>query len=358
MKTKGKKKWIAAIALIVALVGGYIFITFSGGVEVDTVTVDKGAVQKLIKEIGTVESENLVVVSSNFSGEVEGLSTSIGASVNLGDLLLTSDKGVSNLDLKSLKAQLSGLEISHKRARDITNRNKSLYDQGAASREEYEAALASERELEAQISSLKYSIESFAKSSETKGITSPITGTVTEVFVKEGEYVTVGTPLFEIADLKQLYIGVKLIEDDADLVEAGDSVLIYMKSNKDLPVTGRVRRIHLKSKEEVSGLGIIQKRVGVEIEIDTDIILRLGSDIELAIIVSEKETVLRVPIDSVFQLDGDFYVYVVDDGRARLRIIEKGLEGDEYVEIVSGLKTADKVILSPGNDIDDGTRLK
>jgi len=357
MKTSGKKKWIAAAALIVILASVYAATTFSGGVKADVITVEKGEVCKLIREVGTVESDNSIIISSAFTGEIKGLVGSTGDLINAGELLLTSDNSVAQLDIKSLRGQLSGLEISYSRAKEIADRNKILFNQGALSREEYDAALASKRELEAQVSSLRYSIESYAKASGISGITSPIKGTITDVFIKEGEYVSVGTPLFEVADLDMLYIRTNLIAEDADVVETGNEVLIYAEKG-DLPLTGSsVRRIHFKAKEEVSGLGIIQKRVTVEVEILPDVELRLGSDVDLAIIVAKKKDVLRIPIGSRFQIEGNSYVYVAEGGRARLREIEIGLEGDDYVEIVSGLSDGETVILSPGNDIDDGKKI-
>ncbi len=358
MLKRGKKKWIIAIILLVALIGGYTIITLTAGVDAEVVIVDKGPVCRLIKEIGTVESENSIIISSNFTGEIKGLVALLGDLVKNGDTLLTGDKDIALLDLKSLKAQLSGLEISHSRAKEIAGRNKELYEQGALSREEYDAALATERALAAEVSSLRYSIESYAKTSSTTGIVSPINGTITDVFVKEGEYVGVGAPLFEIADLERLYIKVNLISEDADMVDVGDQTLIYLEKGGDTTATGRVRRIHFKAKEEVSGLGIIQKRVTVEIEMNPDIAPRLGSDIDLAIVAEEKEAVVRVSAESIFSLDGLSYIYVVDNGRARLRQVEKGLEGDNYTEIISGLIGGETVIHSPGNDIVDGVSLR
>ena len=83
--------------------------------------------------------------------------------------------------------------------------NKILYEQGALSRQEYDAAITAERELAAQMSSMRYSIESFAKASGASGVTAPMSGTITEIYAREGEYATVGVGLFEITDLGSLY---------------------------------------------------------------------------------------------------------------------------------------------------------
>ncbi|HOA42777.1 MAG TPA: efflux RND transporter periplasmic adaptor subunit [Bacillota bacterium] len=202
-------------------------------------------------------------------------------------------------------------------------------------------------------------MESFAKASGVSGVTAPISGTITEVYVREGEYTAVGAGLFEVADLDNLYIKVDLIAEDADLVKERNEVLVYGEGPGQLPAEGSsVCRVHLKAKEALSGLGILQKRVTVEVSMDQSLSLRLGSDVDLAIVVEEKDNVLRVPDSAVFKMNENWYVFAAKKGKASLRQIETGLEGDGFVEIISGLSEGERVIVSPGNDIEDGIKLK
>ncbi len=359
MKKVGKKKWIVAAAVLVALAAAVIAGMYTGGVEAEAVEADIGLVQKLIKETGTIESDNTIIVASNFSGEIKGVMAAEGDSVSEGELLITGDESVAQLDLKSLRAQLSGLEVSHARARDMAQKNKTLYEQGALSREAYDGAVAAERELAAQVSSLRYSIESYAKASGSSGVASPIKGTITEVYVQKGQYTTVGASLFEIADLDDLYVKVNLVAEDADLIREGDKVLIYGREREAPPMgDSTIRRVHLKVREELSGLGLLQRRVTVEIHGNPDLDFRLGSEVDLAIIAEEKANVLRVPAEAVFRMDGNSFVFIAEGGKAHLRQVETGLEGDDHIEINSGLAEGESVILSPGNDIEDGVKLK
>lgn len=161
---KGKtRKWIIGIAVVLVIIAVAIGTIYTGGIEAELAAADQGEVMRLIKETGSVESGNTIVVASNFSGEIRGVVVSEGDSVKAGDLLLTGDEGAAQLDLKSLRAELSGLEVTHRRAVEAVKKNKTLYDQDALSREDYDAAVAMEKQLAAQVSALRYSIESFAK---------------------------------------------------------------------------------------------------------------------------------------------------------------------------------------------------
>ncbi len=359
MKKGNIKKWIALGCAVLVIAAAYASFLYTGGVEADIVTAEKGTIRKVIKETGTVVSDAVITVSADFSGEIKGILVGEGDQVKEGDLLLTGDESAALLDLKSLQAQLSGLLVSHARAKETAARSKTLYEQGALSREEYDASLAAEKEMAAQVSSLRYSIESFAKTSGASGVTAPRGGTVTEVYVKEGEYTSVGAGLLEISNLDTLYIEAGLVSEDADLVREGNRVSVYGADAGGLPAMGSsVRRVHLKAREVMSGLGILQKRVMVEIATDPALKLRLGSDVDIEIVVAEKDNVLCVPKDAVFEMDHEQYVFVSEEGKARIRQVETGLEGDDFIEITFGLQEGDRVLSSPGNEIEDGVRLK
>ena len=108
----------------------------------------------------------------------------------------------------------------------------------------------------------------------------------------------------------------------------------------------------------MSDLGVSQKRVTVEVSFGTVEPIRLGSDVDVAITVDRKADILRVPDLAIFEKAKKDYVYVIEGGKAVLREVKTGLEGEDYTEIVSGLSEGDAVIVSPGDDISDGVKVK
>jgi len=108
----------------------------------------------------------------------------------------------------------------------------------------------------------------------------------------------------------------------------------------------------------MSELGVNQKRVTVEISLGTTEPIRLGSDVDVEITVEKKKNVLRVPDLAVFEKEKKDCVYVIEGGKAVLREIKTGLEGEDFMEVLSGLAEGDTVILSPNDDITDGIKVK
>ncbi len=358
MKLFQNKKWIAIGLGGILVVAAAAAMTVNSGVAVETAAAEQGEVTKLLKETGTVESKSSITVTAKNSGEIKGMAVSEGAQVTAGDLLMAGGGSSAALDIKSQKAELSGLQAQYSQARELADKNKALYEQGALSYQEYNAANTAAKQLSAQIAALQYSIESYAESTGAGGVTAPISGVLTGVFVKEGESVAAGAPLFEISNLDDVYVKTDFIAEDADLIREGDPVRIYNEDAGFSDDLGVVKKVFLKAEDKMSDLGVAQKRVTVEISFGTAEKIRLGSNVEVEIAVEKKENVLRIPDLAVFEKDRKDFVYVVQGGKAGLREVKTGLEGEDYTEIVSGLSAGELVILSPGDDISDGIRVK
>ena len=359
MKTgKSKKKWmIGGCILLAAAAAGFAAFSMQS-VAVEAGFAEKGEVVKLVKESATVEAETSVIVSAKNAGEVETLLVEEGDTVKAGDLLMESDLTSAELDIRSLEAELSGLRVQYAQAKSTADKNKSLYEQGAVSKDVYDASKTAAKQLAAQISSLSYTIEGSKEASGVSGVTAPIDGTITAVYAEAGETVAAGASLFEISDLSSVYIKADLIAEDADLVEKGDSARVYNDDAGFSDDACTVRKVFVKAQEELSELGINQRRVAVEIALGAAAGLRLGSDMDVEIVVDRKETVLRVSEEALFEKEGNDCVYVIENGKAALRVVETGLEGEDYIEIRSGLKEGESVILSPNDEVVEGVKVK
>jgi HlyD family secretion protein len=351
------KKLIIGIGIIVIL-GAIITSYISSGIPVDSAYVSEGTVTKLVSESGTVESRSAVMLTAKQTGEIMGILVEEGDSVKEGDPLVTGDGTSANFDIKSLEAELRGLQAQYSQAADLARKSKILYNQGAISSLEYQETQTMANQLSAQVDALRYSIASYANSSGGAGLVAPIDGIITGIFAKEGESIMMGQPLIEISNLEDIYIAADLIVGDADLVEAGNQVRIFDKDSGIDDNNGKVVKVHLKAQDYLSDLGITQKRVRVEIQLSQEKTPRLGSNVDVEITVDQKMNVLRVPDTSIFEVNGISHVYVIENRKAKLREVSVGLEGEDFVEILTGLELKDEVILSPGNDIENNVRIK
>ena len=358
MKRFKGKKVIVTIGAVILVIAATAATMVNAGIVVESAAVDQGEVTKLLKETGTVESERSITITAKNSEEIKGLLVEEGDHVKVGDLLMTGNGTSAELDIKSQRAELTGLQAQYNQAKDLANKNKALYEQGALSYETYNSSSTAAKQLSSQIAALQYAIESYRESSGAGGVTAPIDGVLTGVYVEEGESVTAEAPLFEISNLNDIYTKTDFIAEDADLIHQGDKVKIYNKDANFIDENGTVRKVFLKAEDKMSELGVNQKRVRVEISFGETETIRLGSDVDVEITVEKKDNVLRVPDLAVFEKNKKDCVYVIEGGKAVIKEIKTGLEGEDYMEVLSGLSAGDLVILSPSDDISDGTRVK
>jgi HlyD family secretion protein len=117
--------------------------------------------------------------------------------------------------------------------------------------------------------------------------------------------------------------------------------------------------IHPNAFTKFSDLGIEQKRIRAEIDFDDKPEnIKPRYDLELKLILRESENTLIIPENSVFKLDGKNFVFISDNGTARLREVETGIKSGRDIEVLSGLQEGEYVIESPDEELEEGKKVK
>ena len=322
-KFKKKSLIIAVLVLLIASLGAFAYY-LSAGEEVVLADASFRDVLRLVEETGTVESESAVVVIAKGSGTVSELLVAEGQSVNAGDLLMSFSEFSSASDVAGIKAQAAGVYAQYVAAKQLSDNNKILYEQGAISYVDYTLSLAATQQLSAQLASLGYSAESVIDATAANGVKSPIAGVVTAVYVKEGELAASGMPIAEVGGLDDRIILLHLISSDADLIAPGMNASVYAEGEL-VTKEAVVHKVALKAEDYISLLGIVQKRVSVQIKLPEDALLRLGSNADVEITVEKRTHALSVPSKALFTIEDEEYVYVDKNGTEVLTKVDIGL---------------------------------
>ena len=121
-------------------------------------------------------------------------------------------------------------------------------------------------------------------------------------------------------------------------------------------IEGTVRQVEPAAFTKVSALGIEEQRVNVVIDPATvpdnlghgfRVLARLG--------IWQRDDVTRVPIAALFRTGGRWSVFVVDNGRARLRTIDVGQMNATDAQVLGGVELGNRVILYPSDALQDGS---
>lgn len=407
-----KKKiiWIGLIVVIIAI-AAYSFYASKQPVTVDMGTVEKGNIDKYIEETAIVQLENETAIYTTEGGKVLEVMAEIGQDVIADHTLLRLDDESIKLQMKNLEAQKQSIlaeyaganepasaaeirklnaqvkstEVAYQDVSRIVENNKALYESGAISMDAYQSSLSSlasseaaleaaksnlelaqngvsgnvRRQYEAQLAGIQANIGLLQKRLGDLNIVSPINGIILTRNVEKGAILQPGTLIFEVGDKSGMYLESDILVDDIANVKVGSIVLI---ENEDLgikAVKGVVRKIYPKAFSKMSELGIEQKRVKIEINFSNGIPdLKPGYDMNVKIITASKENTLLIDEKAIFEYQGKDHVFVNENGVANLRAIEKGLEGDDSVEVLSGLKEGERIVLSPDEKLAEGTKIK
>jgi len=193
-------------------------------------------------------------------------------------------------------------------------------------------------------------------------VRAPAGGSVLTVINESEGVIAEGTPLMTIGDPSEIEVVVDLLSREAVRVKPGDAVAITEWGGPK-PIPARVKRIEPFGKLKISALGIEEQRVNVIIDFDQAAAkqaarLGHGYQIDATIMLWRSKDVLRVPIGALFRGgDGGWQVFVANGSRAELRNVKIDHVNNEYGEVLVGLVENDLVVLNPGNDLQDRTRI-
>lgn len=200
-----------------------------------------------------------------------------------------------------------------------------------------------------------------AESAAAVEIRAPVAGTVLQLLQESAAPVQMGTPILELGDPEQLEIVVDVLTTEAVGIKSGAPAQIEQWGGGQ-HVQAVVRHIEPAAFTRVSSLGVEEQRVNVILDIvEAPEVWRTIGDgfrIEARIVTWEGEDVLQVDASAVFRSPQGWAVYRIEDGRARLTLVEPGARTDREVQVLSGLDAGDAVILYPGDTVKDGVRVE
>lgn len=347
MSRKKKRIMIAsAVVLVLALI---IIIPrmMSGGepaLAVTTGTVEKMDIEEAVSIKGIIEGSQKADVATSYNYKILSILVAEGDLVQKDQVLAVLDSKELQDDYQKALTALNESKFNYESA-------KSLYEQGAISKEEYLKAESLYQTDKLTVNSLNIA--------DKVNIKSPITGTVTRVNVNIGRYANDtenAEPMFVVEDLQNLKMDVRISEYDISRIQVGQKVTITAEVLGDDSVEGVVSRISPtgEQKDETSKEMVIPVQIDVKKENPK---LIAGVTAKAKIEIQKKSNVLSVPIDSILEdpNTGEASVMVLNGTTLKKVPVELGIEGDFNVEITSGnLKVGDKVVLNPTFDMTDG----
>jgi len=385
---------VGSIVIILLLSWGF----WPKPIFVETIKIKKSPMSVTIDEEGRTRVIDRYVISAPVDGVACRVQLDVGDHVEQGQVLLNITPLDSQvLDPRSraqtqaqVAAAESALHAAQELARAATEKQKLAYielerlrplmDKGVISKDAFDKVVSAANTAEASKRSADFTVEvshydlkakqallEYTANLSNNGyiervpIHSPITGRILKVFRKCEGPVKTGEPLLEVGDPSALEIEVDALSSDAVKIKPGMQVKFDRWGGKQ-SLEGIVRLIEPVGFTKTSALGVEEQRVLVisDFTSPAEVWQRLGDGyrVEAKFILWHDENVLQIPTSSIFRIQDDWAVFVVENNTAKLRKIKIGKRNGLYAQILDGLNLDEIVIDHPANDIENGKKVR
>ena len=401
------KKKVIIILAVVAVISVIVVLNLSSRREKSVkATVEKVAridLTSIISASGEIKPKKSVNISALIPGRIVKIGVKEGDDVKAGDFLLKLDSTQYEANaerdrafIQSSQAELIKSDASLAKNKSYYDRQKSLYDNGLISKDQLEQAKvqldisdATSRSVKFQIQQAQASLKSTLDNLAKTVFTSPIDGVITSLRVEEGEMAIIGTMnnpgtvLMTIADLSVMEAEVQVDETDVIGVQLGQISDIRVDAFPDQVLKGKVTEIGSSALQKVgAATSATQESKDFKVVITLENpskLLKPGLSASADIITGEKKQVLAVPISALVLKEKESAaktpatsskgkagneeegVYSVAAGRAKFVPAKKGITGELMIEIASGLKEGQEIVVGPYESLrqlKDGTLIK
>ncbi len=395
------KRWlillgiVASVALVVG--AGYLGMRQSSSanapavVAPPTVPVDRGDVVQTITAPGTLVSTHEMMVSAAVGAPLSKILVHPGQRVKAGDTLAQLNDINFQAAMRTAQAGLASAQSAYAAAVDKNAHNtdqiivaksaldkativlqsaQSAYDkvawrsdigmlpQATALQQatiDYQSALANYNLTLTSIndSALKSAAQALVQAQEavkqaqenldnTK-LVAPFDGIVLEVLAKQGDMPAAGAGVIHLYDPQAVEARTTVTEEDYPLAHVGETAEVYFDSQPDVVVTGHVSYI-VPLRDASSTSPVYPVYIALDNVPDS---VAPGMTVDGSILIAKRANVLRLPRALVHaRSDGSAQVQVwsAERGKTETRTIKTGLRGDQYAEILDGLREGELVV--------------
>lgn len=330
----------------------------------------------------TIKAQNSAIISSEIAGRIIKVNVKNGQTVKKGDILVTLGDSLSTdiqaeqnaaaeqglylsyeseyitnelaeTSLNSLKTALDNAQSNLYKAKDALKKGTSeqkdqLENAEKAARQQYQSAISQYKQanisqdlqlvqLQNQINQAELNKTLSDLSAEKKYVRSPINGVISSLSAEVGNLTGPGQPIAQIANDAQQIIKIGLNSEEASYIKIGDNVTIEDISNT---AHGTITSIN-------KTLDQLTKKHTVEIKVDK---ATLTTGDLINVIFTANTDKLFIPLNSVLLEDGEKTVKILNNNVAEKIAIKTGSIFSNYIQVTSGLKGSEEIVISYNNN--------
>ena len=304
---------------------------------------------------GKLNPEEEIELKPQISGIVDKISVEEGDLVQKGDLIAKIRVVPNEQALVSAQSRIKTSKFTYDNAKTLFERNKTLYEKGVISRQDFEnnelsLNQAQESYIQAQndYQIIKRGSISGGGSANTN-IVAQISGTILQIPVREGDQViqsnnfNAGTTIATIADMRQMIFEGKVDESEVGKLEEGKTIKVVLGAINEKEFPAKLTFVAPKGVEEN---GAVQFVIKADVAVESSNKIRAGYSANAEIAVASKDSVMVIK-EALLQFnritEKPFVEILNDNGDFVIKNVEIGISDGINVEITEGLELSDKI---------------
>ena len=302
--------------------------------EVTVMTAERTEPLRQVEIMATVEAAQSASVAARISGNITELPVRLGSEVNSGDVLVV-------ISADEIKAQLSQAQAQLEQARRNLTRERNLLKKNAATPESVKTLEESTRIAQAAYNEAQTMLDYTT-------IRAPFDGVITSKPANVGDLATPGKTLLTLENESSLQVITDVPEALVLDLTIGDTLPVKIEA-ADMEVSGTITEI-APTADPTS------RTAPVKLKIPTSEKIRSGQFARVSL-PGSRGTAIMIPKSAVQSFGQLERVFIERDGRVRLQLVKTGRVVDDQIEILSGVSSGDRVVVSDTRELMDGRRV-
>lgn len=319
--------------------------------NVQTQDVVQKPLKPFIESIGTLNPFEEVTVSAEIEGVIRSVKVEEGSQVSKGMLLAAIDDSDYSLEVKRADAVFKQAEATLENTKLEFKRKDVLYKEELVTKQQYDDVTTRLSLAEAEVERAKASLSlARLKLSKTK-ITSPLACVIKEKRVSAGDFVRNGTPLFIIIQPNPLKLRFTVPEKDVGRLRVNQEVMLRVDGFAEAEFKGRVNIVFPNVEEKTRTLqveALVPNNNGL---------LKPGLFAKVILYTAGERDTIVVPVTALLYEGEKVRVFVTEGDRAKERVVKLGSKYGEFMEIIEGIKTGEKVVFMGQQNLSEGAKV-
>lgn len=303
---------------------------------VEVATLSPQSFKHYIEIQGKATTDNNLTISPRMGGHIANIYVKKGSMVKKGKLLASMDVAALLKGKEELKTALDF-------ANNVYEKQKMLWEQKVGTEIQFLQAKNNKESLEKKIATLNEQI-AFGQ------VTAPVAGMVEEVYSREGENAAPGMPMFRLVGKGEFRISADVSEAYAAHIKQGNEAEVFFPDiSKNIQTSVKVVGDEINPLNRTFNIELALPKSSSFIKANMIAYVKIKD--------YEAKDRLQVPVSVVQKsVDGNF-VFIEVNGKATKRAVKTGRDFNGQIEILDGLKTGDKLIVTGYLDLIEGQPL-